>query len=76
MIFEKLKKLIIEQVGADEDEIEWEASFVDDLGFDSLDVVEFLMGVEEEFNIEISDSEAEKINTVGQAIEFIQSKVG
>lgn len=72
MIFEKLKKLIIEQVGAEEDEITTEASFVDDLGFDSLDVVNLIMEIEDEFEIEIPDSEAEKINTVGEMIEYIQ----
>ena len=72
MIFEKLKKLIVEQVGADEDEITLESSFVDDLGCDSLDVVELLMAIEEGFDIEIPDSEAEKINTVGEAIEYIK----
>jgi acyl carrier protein len=75
MIFEKLKKLIVEQVGVEKDEITMESSFVDDLGFDSLDVVEFLIGIEEEFDIEIPDSEAERINTVGQAVEYIQRKV-
>lgn len=75
MIFERLKTRIIEQVGVEEDEIALESSFVDDLGFDDLDMIELLFEVEEEFDIEIPDSEAEKINTVGEMVQFIQSQL-
>ena len=71
---ERVKKIIVEQLGVDEAEVKNEASFVDDLGADSLDTVELVMAFEEEFGSEISDSEAEKILTVGDAIKFIESK--
>lgn len=74
MIFERLKTRIIGQVGVEEDEIALESSFVDDLGFDDLDMIELLFEVEEEFDIEIPDSEAEKINTVGEMVQYIQSQ--
>lgn len=70
-IEERVKKIIVERLGANEDEISPEASFVDDLGADSLDVVELVMALEEEFKIEISDEQAEKIQNVQQAIDFI-----
>ncbi|MDR1012547.1 MAG: acyl carrier protein [Coxiellaceae bacterium] len=70
---ERVKKIIAEQLGVNEKEIANEASFVDDLGADSLDTVELVMALEEEFNTEIPDDEAEKITTVQQAIEYIQS---
>ncbi len=70
---EKVKHIIVEQLGVDEDEVKPEASFVDDLGADSLDVVELVMALEEEFGLEISDEDAEKIGTVRQAIEYIES---
>jgi acyl carrier protein len=72
MVFEKLKKIIVEQLGVEEDEIAMESSFIDDLGADSLDIVELIMTVEEEFDIEITDSEAYTLQTVGQAVEYIQ----
>ena len=68
---EKVKHIIVEQLGVDEDEVKSEASFVDDLGADSLDVVELVMALEEEFGLEISDEDAEKLTTVKQAIEYI-----
>ena len=71
---EKVKKIVADHLGVDEDKVTDEASFIDDLGADSLDTVELVMGFEEEFGSEISDSEAEKILTVGDAIKFIESK--
>jgi acyl carrier protein len=70
---EKVKHIIVEQLGVDEDEVKPEASFVDDLGADSLDVVELVMALEEEFGLEISDEDAEKLSTVQQAVEYIKS---
>lgn len=75
-IEERVKKIVIEQLGVKEDEVTSEASFVDDLGADSLDTVELVMALEEEFDIEIEDEEAEKITTVQQAIDFINSQDG
>lgn len=72
---ERIKKIIAEQLGVEEDEVVPEAKFVDDLGADSLDTVELVMALEEEFDIEIPDEEAEKIQTVGAAINFIKEKV-
>jgi len=72
-IEEKVKSIIMEQLGVDDDEVTSTASFTDDLGADSLDQVELVMALEEEFNIEISDEEAEKIKTVQDAINYIQS---
>ncbi|HOL92523.1 MAG TPA: acyl carrier protein [Clostridiales bacterium] len=73
MVFEKVKKIIVEQLGVEEDEVTLESSFIDDLGADSLDIVELIMALEEEFDIEIPDSEAEKITTVGDAVEYIKN---
>jgi len=70
---EKVKKIIIDHLGVDESKVTDEASFIDDLGADSLDTVELVMAFEEEFGSEISDSEAEKILTVGDAVKFIES---
>ncbi|MBD3866677.1 MAG: acyl carrier protein [Acidobacteria bacterium] len=70
---EKVKHIIVEQLGVDEEEVKSEASFVDDLGADSLDVVELVMALEEEFGLEISDEDAEKLTTVKQAVDFISS---
>ena len=69
---EKVKEIIVEQLGVDPAQVIPEASFVNDLGADSLDTVELVMALEEEFNLEIPDEEAEKISTVGQAIEYIK----
>ena len=73
MEFERVKKVIVDQLSVDADEVTLEASFVDDLGADSLDVVELIMGLETEFDIEIPDEDAEKISTVGDAVEYIKS---
>ena len=69
---EKVKKIIIDQLGVDEAEVTPEAKFIDDLGADSLDTVELVMALEEEFGIEIPDEDAEKITTVRDAISYIQ----
>ena len=73
MEFERVKNVIVDQLSVDADEVTLEASFVDDLGADSLDVVELIMGLETEFDIEIPDEDAEKITTVGDAVEYIKS---
>lgn len=73
MEFERVKNVIVDQLSVDADEVTLEASFVDDLGTDSLDVVELIMGLETEFDIEIPDEDAEKISTVGDAVEYIKS---
>lgn len=73
MVFEKVKKIIVEQLGVEEDEITMESSFIDDLGADSLDIVELIMALEEEFDLEIPDSEAEKIASVGDAVDYIKN---
>ena len=70
---ERVKKIIVEQLGVKEEEVTNDASFVDDLGADSLDTVELVMALEEQFDTEISDEEAEKITTVQQAIDYIKS---
>ena len=73
MEFEKLKKIIAEVLNVDEEEITMETTFVDDLGADSLDVFQIIMGLDEEFDIEIPNEEAEKIVTVGDAVEQIKN---
>jgi len=70
-IAERVKQIVAEQLGVDEDQVTNEASFMDDLGADSLDTVELVMALEEEFDIEISDEDAEKIQTVQDAIDYI-----
>lgn len=70
-IFEKVKKITVDQLGADEDAVVMEASFIDDLEADSLDIVELMMALEEEFDIEIPDEDAEKISTVKDAVDYI-----
>ena len=72
-VADRVKKIVIEHLGVEADKVEEKASFIDDLGADSLDTVELVMAFEEEFGSEISDSEAEKILTVGDAIKFIES---
>ena len=72
---ERLRKLVAEQLGVEEDRIVAEASFIDDLEADSLDLVELIMSLEEEFDIEISDEEAETLTTVGEGQSFIQSRL-
>ena len=71
-VSDKVKSIIVEQLGVDEEEVTPDASFVDDLGADSLDTVELVMAFEEEFGIEIPDEDAEKIVTVKNAVEYIQ----
>ena len=73
-IASKVKKMVAEHLGVEESKVAEESNFIDDLGADSLDTVELVMAFEEEFGSEISDSEAEKILTVGDAIKFIESK--
>ena len=70
---ERVKKIVVEQLGVKEEEVKEDASFVDDLGADSLDTVELVMALEEEFETEIPDDDAEKITTVKQAIDYINS---
>jgi acyl carrier protein len=72
----RVKEIIIDQLGVDEKEVTLEAKFIDDLGADSLDLVELVMALEEEYDTEITDEEAEKIQTVGDAIEHIKSHMG
>jgi acyl carrier protein len=72
---EKVKEIIAEQLGVKKEEIKPESSFIDDLGADSLDTVEVVMALEEEFGIEIPDEDAEKITTVGEAIKYIEEKI-
>jgi len=72
-IFERVKRIIVERLGVDEAEVTPEASFKDDLGADSLDVVELVMELEDEFDLEISDEDAEKISTVGEVVEYIKA---
>ena len=71
---ERVKSIIVEQLGVDADEVTPEASFVEDLGADSLDTVELIMAFEEEFGVEISDDEAEKIRKVKDAVDYIQAR--
>ena len=73
-IADRVKKIVVEHLGVDEEKVVENASFIDDLGADSLDTVELVMAFEEEFGSEISDSEAEKILTVGDAVKFIEGK--
>ena len=72
-IEERVKKIVVEQLGVKEDEVSSSSSFVDDLGADSLDTVELVMALEEEFETEIPDEEAEKITTVQQAVDYINA---
>lgn len=73
-IEDRVKKIVVEQLGVKEDEVKSNASFVDDLGADSLDTVELVMALEEEFDCEIKDDEAEKITTIQEAIDFIKKR--
>jgi len=72
-VVERVRKIVVEQLGVKEDEVTMEASFVDDLGADSLDTVELVMALEEEFETEIPDEEAEKITTVQLAVDYIKA---
>lgn len=71
-VFEKVKGIIVEQLGVAESAVAMEASFIDDLGADSLDIVELIMALEEEFDIEIPDADAEKVVTVGDVVDYIK----
>ncbi|MGA8025852.1 MAG: acyl carrier protein [Bryobacteraceae bacterium] len=73
-VAERVKQIIVEQLGVDENQVEPSASFVDDLGADSLDIVELVMAFEEAFDLDIPDEDAEKIKTVGDAIKYIEDK--
>ncbi|MGH9584654.1 MAG: acyl carrier protein [Bryobacteraceae bacterium] len=73
-VAEKVKQIIVEQLGVDESQVEPSASFVDDLGADSLDIVELVMAFEEAFDLDIPDEDAEKIKTVKDAIDYIEAK--
>ncbi len=74
-VFEKVKEIIIEQLGVAETAVTMEASFIDDLGADSLDIVELIMALEEAFDMEIPDADAEKVVTVGDVVEYIKDHV-
>ncbi len=74
--FEKVKGIVVDQLDVDADKVKPEASFANDLGADSLDTVELVMALEEEFDIEIPDEAAEKIDTVGKAVNYIEEKTG
>ena len=71
-----IRKIIVDQLGVDEDEVTLEASFTDDLSADSLDIVELVMAFEEEFDIEIPDEDAEKIQTIGDAVAYLEERLG
>ena len=73
---QKLKEIVMDRLNAEEDQIKPEASFVEDRGADSLDIVELIMGIEEEFDIEIPDEDAEKLTTVGEAMAYVKTKLG
>lgn len=72
-IFETVKRIVVEQIGVEEDKVTMEASFLDDLGADSLDIVELIMALEEEFDIEIADEEAEKMSSIQDVVEYISN---
>jgi acyl carrier protein len=73
---QRVSEIIVDQLGATREEIVPEASFIDDLGADSLDIVELVMALEEAFDIEIPDEDAEKIQTIGDAIDYVKERVG
>jgi acyl carrier protein len=73
-VAEKVKKIVVEQLGVSEDQVAEDAKFIEDLGADSLDQVELVMALEEEFGSDIPDEDAEKMTTVGEAIKYIESK--
>lgn len=74
-VVDKVKEIVVDQLGVDEAEVKLNSAFVDDLGADSLDVVELVMALEEEFNLEIPDEDAERISTVSEAVTYIQEKL-
>ncbi|KUK55249.1 MAG: Acyl carrier protein [Atribacteria bacterium 34_128] len=71
---ERVKKIVVDQLGVEEDKVKEDSSFIDDLGADSLDIVELIMAFEEEFDIEIADEDAEKIKVVGDVIHYLENK--
>lgn len=73
MVFEKVKEIIVNQLGVDADEITLNSAFIEDLGADSLDIVEFIMALESEFDIEIPEEEAENVSTVGDVVDYIKA---
>ena len=75
-ILAKLKELVIDRLNVEEEQIKPDASFVEDLGADSLDIVELIMGIEEEFDVEIPDEDAEKLRNVGDALAYVKQKLG
>ena len=75
-VLAKLKDIVTDRLNVEEEQIKPEASFVEDLGADSLDIVELIMGIEEEFDIEIPDEDAEKLTTVGSAMNYVKNKLG
>ncbi len=74
-VFEKVKAIIVEQLGVADTSVEMDSSFIDDLGADSLDIVELIMALEEEFDMEIPDADAEKVVTVGDVVDYIKENV-
>lgn len=72
MVYEKVKEIVVEQLGVKPEDLSMQSSLIDDLGADSLDMVELIMALEEEFNLEISDEDAEKISTVGDVVDYIK----
>ncbi len=75
MVFEKIKGIISQQLGVDADEITMDSTFIEDLGADSLDVVELVMAMEDEFDMEIDEDEAEGISTVGDVVDYIKARI-
>lgn len=75
-VLAKLKELVMDRLNVEEDQIKPDASFVEDLGADSLDIVELIMGIEEEFDVEIPDEDAEKLTNVGEAMAYVKTKLG
>ena len=73
MIFEKVRDIVVEQLGVEEEDVKLESAFIDNLGADSLDIVELIMALEEEFEMEISEEDAEKISTVGDVVDYIKA---
>ncbi|MBQ6894160.1 MAG: acyl carrier protein [Clostridia bacterium] len=73
MVFERIRKIIADQLGAAEDDVTMETTFIEDLGADSLDVVELVMAIEDEFDMEIDEDEAENISTVGDVVDYIKA---
>ncbi|MDD6478266.1 MAG: acyl carrier protein [Oscillospiraceae bacterium] len=75
MVFEKIKKILAEQLDVDEEELTMETKIAEDLGADSLDVVELLMAIEDEFDVEVPDDEIENVKTIGDVVEYIQANI-